>query len=115
LGEATFSDSINSGTINARGLEFSAVGKTPSFKGLVGFAKVGVAFIKGEITASTGSLSGSERKQTGKPVVGLGLLYNLGNNISLRVEYERRDVKVSNIAGTTATVSNVSFGLQGSY
>lgn len=115
LGDVTASAANIKGSFNAKGLDFSAVVKTPRLKGFAGFAKLGLAYVHGESGGTIGTLSASTSSSTTQPVFGLGVTYLIGDNTSLRAEYERRKVKVADTDGAKSTVNVFSVGLQASY
>ncbi|MDO8179686.1 MAG: outer membrane beta-barrel protein [Undibacterium sp.] len=115
LGDVTASDGVVKGSFNAKGLEASAVVKTPRLKGFAGFAKLGLAYVHGESGGTVAGISASTSKSSAQPVYGLGITYLIGDNTSVRAEYERRKVKVADMDGSTTTVSTFSIGLQASY
>lgn len=96
---------------NARGADVAAMAKTPVWNGLHGFAKLGATFMKGEIIASFGKLSGSEKQYSAQPLLGLGASYQLDKKLAVRVELDTRKVKISSVADTTYNVTNFSVGL----
>ncbi|MBI3713872.1 MAG: outer membrane beta-barrel protein [Burkholderiales bacterium] len=108
--------SVNVGTVginfNARGGDVAAVVKTPAWKGLHGFAKLGGVFMKGEIIAAVGGVSGSEAHYSAQPLVGFGGVYQLDQKLSVRLELDTRKVKISHVADTTYNVRNFSIGVQ---
>jgi OOP family OmpA-OmpF porin len=112
LGKASASDSGLKGEFKASGVDLVGVFKTTPVNGFVGFAKLGVGYIKGEVNASYGTLKGSLSKNSAQAVAGLGVTYQLTNNVSLRAEYERRDAKVADVDGAKVTISNFSVGVQ---
>jgi len=112
MNEVGANDSMVKATFNARGADVAAVGKTPAWKGLHGFAKVGATFMKGEIIASFGDLSGSETHYSAQPLIGIGASYQLDKKMSVRLELDTRKVKISNVADTTYNVKNFSVGIQ---
>ena len=115
LGDVTASAANLKGSFNARGLDFSGVVKTPRLKGFAAFAKFGLAYVHGESGLSTGMVSASTSTSSTQPVVGLGITYLIGDNTSLRAEYERRKAKVADIDSAKSTVNIFSVGLQASY
>lgn len=115
LGKATASDGNISGEFKASGVDFAGVAKTTAVNGWVGFAKLGLAYVKGETTGRVGNMSGSTSKNSAQAVYGLGFLYQISNNVNLRVEYERRDAKVADVSGATTAVSNLSVGVQAGF
>ncbi|MDO8303655.1 MAG: outer membrane beta-barrel protein, partial [Sedimentisphaerales bacterium] len=88
---------------------------TPRIVGISGFAKLGVAAIKGEANGTIGPLSASASKSSAQVVYGFGMKYLFAEKTSLRVEIDRRKVKVSDIDNSTAKVTNFSIGVQASY
>ncbi|MBC3929429.1 outer membrane beta-barrel protein [Undibacterium sp. CY21W] len=112
LGKATANVSGIKAEFKASGVDLVGVFKTTPVNGFVGFAKLGVGYIKGETSVSVGSLAGSTSKNSAQAVAGLGVTYQLTNNVSLRAEYERRDAKVADVDGAKVTISNFSVGAQ---
>ncbi len=115
LGTASASYSGASGKFEARGIEVSGLIKTPAMKGFIGYGKLGVAAIKAETTVKVGADSGLLSKNSNQAVYGFGLMYQLNNDIRLRTEIERRNVKAANFDGSSATVINFSIGLQAAF
>jgi OOP family OmpA-OmpF porin len=115
LGTVTASDATFKGSFIGKGLDFSGVVKTPRLKGFAGFAKLGLSYVRGESGVSVGSVSGSLSKSSAQPLFGLGVTYLIGDNTSVRAEYERRKVKLADGEGVTANVNVFSVGLQASY
>lgn len=115
LGKAAASDSYVNGEFEARGIEVAGLIKTPSIKGFVGFGKLGVSVVKGETNATVGNSSGSSNINSNQAVYGFGLMYQLNNDIRLRADVERRDVKLADFDGAKVKVTNVMIGLQASF
>lgn len=115
MGKATAIYGSIKGEFEARGIEIAGVVKTPAIKGFVGFGKLGMTAIKGETTASIASSSGMNTKNTNQAVYGFGLMYQLNNDIRLRAEIEKRDVKVGDFDGAKGSIANFSIGLQASF
>lgn len=115
LGELSASNATTVSQMRAKGLEFSGVVKTPRIVGLSGFAKLGVAAIRGESNSTTGALSSASSKSSAQAVYGLGLTYLFSEKTSLRAEIERRKVKVNDISNASANATNFSIGVQASY
>jgi OOP family OmpA-OmpF porin len=115
LGELSASNATTKGEMRAKGVEFSGVVRTPQIVGLSGFAKLGVAAIKGETNGTVGTISAVSSKSSAQAVYGLGLTYLFTEKTSLRAEVERRKVKVSDIGNASATATNFSIGIQASY
>lgn len=97
---------------NARGGDIAAMAKTPTWKGLHGFAKVGATFMKGEIVAAIGGAVAGETHYSAQPLIGFGGVYQLDQKMSVRLELDSRKVKISHIADTTYNVRNFSIGVQ---
>lgn len=115
LGELSASDATTKGEMRAKGFEFSGVIKTPRIVGLSGFAKLGVAAIKGEANGTIGPLSATASKSSAQGVFGLGMTYMFTEKTSLRAEIEHRKVKVADIGSANVNVTNFSIGVQASY
>jgi hypothetical protein len=115
LGELSASNAVSKGEMRAKGFEFSGLVNTPRIAGLSGFAKLGVAAVKGETNGTVGPLSASASKSSVQAVYGLGLTYLFAEKTNLRVEIDRRKVSVSDIDNSTAKVTNFSIGVQASY
>ncbi len=115
LGELSASNATTKGEMRAKGFEFSSIINTPSIVGISGFAKLGVAAIKGEANGTIGPLSASASKSSAQAVYGLGMKYLFAEKTKLRLEIERRKVKVSDINNSTVNVTNFSIGVQASY
>ncbi|MES2047782.1 MAG: outer membrane beta-barrel protein [Pseudomonadota bacterium] len=115
LGELSASNATTVSEMRAKGFEFSGVVRTPRFVGLSGFAKLGVAAIKGETNSTTGSVSSVASKSSAQAVYGLGMTYLFTEKTNLRVEIERRKIKVSDIGNASANATNFSVGVQASY
>ena len=115
LGELSFSNATTKAETRAKGFEFSGLVKTPQIAGLSGFAKLGVAAVKGETNATSGSISAASSKSKAQAVYGVGMTWMFAEKTSLRAEFERRKVDVANIAGSTANVNTFSIGIQASY
>lgn len=112
LGKATATVNGIKAEIKASGVDVVGVFKTTPMNGFVGFAKLGVGYIKGEVNASIGAVKGSVSKNSAQAVAGLGVTYQIANNVNLRAEYERRDAKVADVDGAKVTISNFSVGVQ---
>ena len=115
LGELSFSNATTKAETRAKGFEFSGLVRTPQVVGLSGFAKLGVAAVKGETNVSIGALSAASSKSKAQAVYGVGMTWMFAEKTSLRAEFERRKVDVANIAGSTANVNTFSIGIQASY
>lgn len=112
MNEVGAKDSMVKATFNARGADIAAVAKSPVWNGLHGFAKLGATFMKGEVIASVGNMSGSETNYSAQPLIGLGASYQLDKKLAVRVELDSRKVKISSLADSTFKVTNFSIGLQ---
>ncbi|MCU6434314.1 outer membrane beta-barrel protein [Undibacterium sp. Jales W-56] len=112
LGKATASAGNIRGEFKASGVDIVGVLKSTPMNGWVGFAKLGVAYVKGETTGYVGNMSGSTSKNSTQAVAGLGATYQVADNVSVRAEYERRDAKVADFDNAKTTISNLSFGVQ---
>lgn len=115
MGDVTASAGNIKGSFNAKGLDFSGVVKTPRLKGFAGFAKLGLSYVRGESGGTVDNISGSASKSSAQPVFGLGVTYLIGENTSIRAEYERRRAKVADIKNATSNINVFSVGLQASY
>jgi hypothetical protein len=115
LGELSASNDASKGEMRAKGFELTGIVRTPQIAGLSGFAKLGVAAIKGEANGTIGPLSATASKSSAQAVYGLGMTYLFAEKTSLRVEIDRRKVKVSDIDNSSAKVTNFSIGVQASY
>lgn len=111
MNEVGANDSVVRASFNARGADVAAMAKTPVWNGLHGFAKLGATFMKGEVIASMGNVSGSETNYSAQPLIGFGASYQLDKKLTVRVELDSRKVKISNIANATYKVTNFSVGL----
>lgn len=115
MNEVGASDATLNANFTARGVDFAAIAKTPEWKGIVGYAKLGGAYMKGEVTASTMNLYGSEANYSGQGLFGVGLRYQIDPKLALRVELDRRNVRVSSIKDANYGVTNFTVGLQSEF
>ena len=115
LNEVGASDSILKATFNGRGADLAAVAKTTPMNNFVGFGKLGVAFMKGEVVASAAGFTGSETHYSGQPLVGLGVMYYVDKKVAIRAEVDHRNVKVSGYRETTSGVTSFTIGLQSEF
>ena len=115
LGELSFSSGTVKAETRGKGFEFSGLIKTPQIAGISGFAKLGVAAVKGETNATDGAISAVSSKSKAQPVFGLGMVWTFAEKTGLRVEFERHKVDVANVANSRANVNTVSIGVQASY
>ncbi len=115
LNEVGASDSVLKATFNGRGADLAAVAKTSPMNNFVGFAKLGVAFMKGEVVASAAGFTGSETHYSGQPLIGLGVLYQIDKKVAIRAEIDHRNVKVSGFTETTSGVTSYTIGLQSEF
>nr|WP_315467421.1 outer membrane beta-barrel protein [uncultured Undibacterium sp.] len=102
-------------TFNGRGADVAAVARTAPMNNFIGFAKLGVAFMKGEVVASAGGYAGSETHYSGQPLIGLGVMYQIDKKVAIRAEVDHRNVKVAGIAETTSGVTSFTIGLQSEF
>lgn len=100
---------------NGRGFDIAGIAKTSPVNNFSGFAKLGLAFMKGEIEADSYIGSGSDRNYSSQPLFGFGVMYDIDKNMKVRAEIDRRNVKVSGFVNTTYGVTNFSLGLQSSF
>ncbi len=112
LNEATARIGGLSASFTGKGLDVAAVFKTPSYKNFQGFGKVGVAYMKGELTASFAGASAADNSYSTQGLIGFGALYQLNKDISLRAEFDHRRVKVSGFNDSTSNVNMFSVGIQ---
>lgn len=112
LNEATARFSGLSASFTGRGLDLAAIFKTPAYKNFQGFGKVGVAYMKGELTASYAGASAADNSYSTQGLLGFGAFYPLNKDVSLRAEFDHRRVKVSGFNGSTSTVNMFSVGIQ---
>jgi OOP family OmpA-OmpF porin len=115
LNEVGASDSYLKATFTGRGADIAGVAKTTAVNNFVGFAKLGVAFMKGEIGVAGSGYIGSETHYSGQPLIGLGVIYQIDKKISIRAEVDNRKVKVSGYRDSTSGVTNFSIGLQSEF
>lgn len=115
LGKVAASDGYTTGEFQARGVEVAGLIKTPSIKGFIGFGKLGVAVVKGETKATFGNARGTANHNSNQAVYGFGLMYQLNNDIRLRADVERRDVRLADFDSAKGAVTNVTIGLQASF
>ena len=115
LGELSFSTGALKAETRGKGFEFSGVIRTPQIAGISGFAKLGVAAVKGETNATDGAISVVSSNSKAQPVFGLGMTWAFAEKTSLRLEFERHKVDVANVANSRANVNTVSVGVQASY
>lgn len=115
LNEVGASDSTLKATFNGRGADLAGIAKTTPMNNFVGFAKLGVAFMKGEVVASAVGLKGSETHYSGQPLIGFGVLYHVDKKVAIRAEVDHRNVKVSGYKETTSGVTNFTIGLQSEF
>lgn len=115
MNEVSANDPLLKATFNARGIDFAAVAKTPVYANFTGFAKLGFAFMKGEITATLGNLQGSETHYSSQPLGGLGVIYQIDAKMSLRAEVDYRKVKVAGFEDSTFGATTFSIGIQSEF
>ena len=109
LGKVTVSDGALKGEIKGSGVDLSGVYRASFNNQWGGFAKLGIAYVKGEVEASLGSAHASQSTNSTQAVVGAGVTYAFDKNISVRAEVESRKVEVPNSSGN---VTNFNIGLQ---
>jgi OOP family OmpA-OmpF porin len=102
-------------TFNGRGADLAVMAKTPVVKNFVGFAKLGVAFMKGELIASIGPVFASDTNYSSQPLGALGVMYQVDKKLSIRAEFDTRKVKVSGFPQTTSNVNMFSLGIQSEF
>ncbi len=114
--DASYRDATSSGTASLKGkaFELAGIAKYDFNNELTGFAKLGIASVKAEGSASgsvagLGSFTGTDSTTSTQPVFGLGLTYKLTKELALRGEFETRKVK---FGGDKSAVNNLSVGLQ---
>lgn len=115
LGETSASDAGVTGAFKSSGVDVVGVVKTPAMKGFVGLAKIGLAYVKGEVAGSVGNLVASGSKFSVQPVFGFGVMYQVNPEVNVRAEYTYRKVKVANVSGATGNVSTITLGAQSTF
>jgi OOP family OmpA-OmpF porin len=115
MNEVGASDSTLKATFNGRGADIVGVAKTTPVNNFVGFAKLGVAFMKGEIVASAAGFTGSETHYSGQPLIGLGIMYQIDKKVAVRAEVDNRKVKISGFRDSTFGVTSFTIGLQSEF
>lgn len=95
-----------------RGLDMAAVFKAPAYKDFQAFGKLGVSYLKGEITATMSGVSAADNRYSTQGLVGFGVLYNIDKKVALRAEFDHRRVKVSGFDDTTFNSNMLSIGVQ---
>lgn len=115
LGETSASSAGVAGAFKSSGVDFGAVVKTPAMKGFVGLAKMGVAYVKGEVVGSVGNLIGSGSQYSLQPMFGIGLMYHVNTEVSVRADYTYRKVKVADTSNATGNVSTITLGAQSTF
>jgi OOP family OmpA-OmpF porin len=115
LNEVGASDSTLKATFNGRGADLAGVAKTTPMNNFVGFAKLGVAFMKGEIVASAAGFTGSETHYSGQPLIGLGVIYQIDKKLAVRAEVDKRKVKIAGFSDSTFGVTSFTIGLQSEF
>ncbi|MFZ6819335.1 outer membrane beta-barrel protein [Undibacterium sp. Ji22W] len=115
LNEVGLSDPMLKATFNGRGADLAGIAKTTAMNNFVGFAKLGVAFMKGEAIVQGSGVSGSETHYSSQPLIGLGVMYYIDKKMSIRAEVDHRNVKVTGFRDTTSGVTNFSIGLQSEF
>ncbi len=118
LGKSRLGSDFTSGGFNNRlrlttdsaGFDAAAVLRAPVGSRAHVFGKLGVSSMKSTIDLDlNGRILASERDTSVKPLVGLGVSFNVTKQISLRGEWESREIKV---AGDKLRISNVTAGVQ---
>jgi hypothetical protein len=112
LNEVSARDKNVSAAFSGRGFDIAAVGKMPIVNNFYGFAKAGVSFMKGEVSAIAGGYTGGETHYSSQPLIGLGVIYQIDKKMAIRAELDRRNVKVSGYVNSTSGVTNFSVGIQ---
>jgi hypothetical protein len=100
---------------NGRGFDIAGVAKTSSYNNFVGFAKLGLAFMKGEVQVNTPYAYGSANNYSSQPLAGAGVTYNIDKKVKVRAEIDYRKVKVTGYVDTTYGVTNFSVGIQSEF
>jgi OmpA-OmpF porin, OOP family len=114
LGKNAVTTTTGSTGVKAKAAAASTVFKTDAWKGLSGFGKLGVAYVKGEPYSTPTSTGISASSTSTQLLFGLGATYQLPKKWSLRAEYERMDVetKKSTTIFDTNRVWNFGIGVQ---
>ncbi|MBR7799707.1 outer membrane beta-barrel protein [Undibacterium fentianense] len=102
-------------TFNGRGIDLAGVARTAPINNFVGFAKLGVAFMKGEVVASVNGFNGGETHYSGQPLIGFGVMYQVDKKVAIRAEVDHRNVKVTGYPQTTSGVTNFTIGIQSEF
>lgn len=110
LGKATASGFGVSADAQGSGFEIAGVIKAPFTREFTGFAKLGVASMKGEVSGSGFGISTSDSKTSTQFVGGLGISYALSKEMALRGEWENRRFDLP--GDDKATVNTYTVGLQ---
>ncbi|MBR7801338.1 outer membrane beta-barrel protein [Undibacterium fentianense] len=107
---ATIANTTASAEAKATGFELAGVLKHQLADGLDGFAKLGIARVTADTSASLPNVfSMSADTKSTQPVLGLGVTYALTKDIALRAEVESRRVKIGEEKNT---VTGFSVGAQ---
>lgn len=80
---------VTGGTVEVWGFNFSAVGILPLNPSFALFGKAGLFFWEAKANDVTGGIPFSATDDGADLSIGLGLSYNITNNISVRAEWER--------------------------
>lgn len=110
--KATASSGGITGSAEAKGTGFELAGvvKHDFDEAFAGFAKLGVARVAVDTTATVPSvLTMSGNTHSTQPVLGFGLTYKLSKEVALRGEIETRRVKIGD---EKSSVNNFSVGVQ---
>lgn len=114
LGRATYTASFNRGSADAsikvRGVSAAILGMVPLHHSLSLFAKLGVINAKAETNLRTTGLTASVNSTILRPNIGVGIIYDFGNAISTRLEYEEF-YKLGDSEGGTDKAGFWSLGL----
>jgi OmpA-OmpF porin, OOP family len=117
LGKSTQTTATGSTGIKSNALAASTIFKTDSWKGLSGFGKLGIAYVKGEPVTTGTSTTLATSNSAPQLLFGLGATYQFKGKWALRAEYERTDVETKKgltVFGTNR-VWNFGLGIQRSF
>jgi hypothetical protein len=106
----------NLGTLRAEssatGGDIAAVVRAPFGADWEMSAKFGLAYVKGETTASTGNFRGTVSKNSAQPVAGVGIGYKVSDNLRARADLQSTRVKLIDGNGGTGSIFTLGAGLQ---
>ncbi|MBC3910050.1 MULTISPECIES: porin family protein [Undibacterium] len=101
-----------SAELKATGIDLAGVYRAQLNTNWGVFTKLGLAYSKGEATASFGNLRGSTSENSAQVMAGVGVTYAFTPNFAARAEITTRKV---DFVGSSGNITNLNVGVQAAF